>query len=73
MKTLFNIRLMKQKFSTEPSMDGRFNVIRWNELKQKWETLKNETYPTEVMAIERFRKLNEQYREECSEFPEQNS
>ncbi len=73
MKTLFNIRLMKQKFSTEPSMDGRFNVIRWNELKQKWETLKNETYPTEVMAIERCRKLNEQYREECSEFPEQNS
>lgn len=64
---------MKQKFSTEPTMNGLFNVIRWNELKQKWETLKNETYPTEVMAIERCRKLNEQYREECSEFPEQNS
>lgn len=71
MKTLLNIRLMKQKFSTEPSMDGRFNVIRWNEFEQRWETL--ETYPTEVMAIERCRKLNEQYREECSEFPEQNS
>lgn len=54
-----------QKFSTQPSDDGQYEVIRWNELLQKWEPI--EWYHTEKEAKERAAELNRDYNEELHE------
>lgn len=54
-----------QKFSTQPAENGGYEVIRWNELLQKWEPI--EWYPTEEEAKRRAAELNKEYREELPE------
>ena len=54
-----------QKFSTQPSDDGQYEVIRWNELLQKWEPI--EWYHTGKEAKERAAELNRDYNEELHE------
>ena len=51
-----------QKFSSQPSDKGGYEIIRWNELLQKWEPI--EWYPTEIETKERSAILNQDYNEE---------
>lgn len=54
-----------QKFSTQPSEKRWYDVIRWNELLQKWEPI--EIYPTEDQAKRQAQILNEEYEEELQD------
>ena len=58
-----------QKFSIEPSEKGGYQVIRWNELKDKWEPIACEIYPTEEQAKGKAELLNNEYYEEIRKLP----
>ena len=45
-----------QKFSTQPSEDGKYEVIRWDEVKEAWQ--KADKYPTEDQAKQQADFLN---------------
>lgn len=53
-----------QKYSSQPSEKGGYEVIRWNELLNKWESIKGEIYPTEEQSQKRAAELNKEYEEE---------
>lgn len=54
-----------QKFSTQPSEDGKYEVIRWDEVKEAWQ--KADKYPTEDHAKQQADFLNKKYNEELHE------
>lgn len=51
-----------QKFSTQPSDKGGYEVIRWNEVLQKWEV--RERFITEEDAKRRADELNKEIGQE---------
>lgn len=53
---------MKQKFSTQPSEDGLYEVVRWNEFLCKWEPM-GQKFPTKREADIRAAELNRAYNE----------
>jgi len=51
-----------KKFSTQPSQKRWYDVIRWNELTNKWEPIEN--FPTQTLAKQRAEELERDYNEE---------
>ena len=54
---------MKQKFSTQPSEDGLYEVVRWNEFLCKWEPMIKK-FPTKRETDIQVAELNRAYNEE---------
>jgi len=50
------------QYSYQPCDDamytGNYQIIRWNDLLEKWEPMPNEIYPSEEAAEERIAELN---------------
>lgn len=56
-----------QKFTTQPSNDGQYEICRWNEMEEKWQPIRAEKYPTEEIAKERAAELNKYHAEDVKQ------
>lgn len=54
-----------KKYSTQPSEKRWYDVIRWNEMTNKWEPI--DMYPTEDQAKRQADQLNKEYEEELKQ------
>lgn len=56
-----------KKFSTQPSENGWYEIIRKNETTNEWEPINNVVYPTEEQAKQRAEELNKDYNDDANE------
>lgn len=53
-----------QKFVSQPSDNGGYEVAKWDEIKQQYIPVFEEVYPMEELALSRAQQLNEDNREQ---------
>lgn len=56
-----------QKFVSQPSDNGGYEVAKWNEIQQQYIPMQGEVYPDENEANERAQQINKEYEEEIRE------
>ena len=49
-----------QKFVCQPNLDGKFEIARWDEIKEQYVPIPNELYSYEKEAEDWARQLNEE-------------
>ncbi len=57
-----------QKFVSQPSNNGGYEVAKWDEIQQQYIPVPEEVYPMEELAHSRAQQLNEDYREQIKTF-----